>query len=332
MPFAAAPKLREIVPTPSRGAYMNLKLCKLVLLAVLSGLAPTLSSALSNSGKVPILLYHSHDISGCTYATNAIIALQQDLQTLHNAGFTVVPAYWIAEWVTGARDGSTLPAKVVGITIDDGDDLNWTDQNRPDCGYTPSVATVLNNFKLANSLPWYSPHASLFVIASQVARGNIGGLSDSWWASAQTSGIMEVYNHGTDHDHSSITSQQWDPFMSVYVPVAGYGDTQWWGQDNYNRIDSYQEADYSIRKAAAYISGKIGLWPDLFAYPYGHASSYLVNTYFPTYASQHGTYAAFCLTDQYATRSSNRYCIPRFTYLSGWSSSAGFSSILSGAP
>lgn len=293
------------------------------------------ASALSNSANVPILLYHPGNSTLCNYADNALKALAADLTTMYANGYTVVPVYWIAQWVVGDLDGSQLPDKVVGITFDDGANEDWFDTDWG-CG-SMSGRSVLNDFKSAHpDLPWYSPHATLFVIASQIARADLGGLRSDWWSSAQTSGIMEIYNHSLDHDHSAITSQQWDPFVQSYIAVGGYGDGNWAGTNSFERIDSYVEADAEVRKAAAYIQGEIGVWPDLFAYPEGHHSDYILNTYFPTYTSEHQTYAAFCLGDTYASRSSPRYCIPRFTFNSAWgrahNDSDTIMSILNGAP
>ena len=285
--------------------------------------------ALSNSGRIPVLLYHTWLQSGCDYSSNAIIAMQTDLETLHSRGWTVIPAYWAAQWVIGDRDGSTVPEKVVAITFDDGPDQDWYDSTA--CGYLPSGYTVLANFKAAHpSLPSYSPHASTFVISSPVARGMIGGQKSDWWWSAQnaSNNLMEVYNHSVDHDHSNITSQQWDPFMFTYMAVGGYEDGNWAGTNNFMRINTYQESDIEVRKSGDYISGIIGVYPDLFAYPFGHASAYLKGTYFPNYASEHKTYAAFCLTDNAALRGGDRFCIPRFTYGDGtanvWTTSNQF--------
>ncbi len=86
----------------------------------------------------------------------------------------VVPLYWITEWALGLRDGSTLPDKVVGITTDDGNDLDWIDVYAPGyaCGPTrTSFRSVIQSFHAAHpSYPWYSPHVTTFVIASPVAR------------------------------------------------------------------------------------------------------------------------------------------------------------------
>ncbi len=266
------------------------------------------------------------------------MALRQDLETLHQRGYVVVPVYWIAEWVAGLRDGSTLPNKVVGITFDDGANLDWIDGNGPYDICKWSFRSVLQEFKSRHpELPWYSPHAASFVLASPEARRLIGGgtMTDSWWGAANSSGIMEVYNHGMDHDHDSIRSATRDDTVSapltVWLPVGAYGDNQWLGRANFYRIDSYWESNYEVSKAAAYIKTKIGVWPDLFAYPYGHASPYLRDTYFPAYWNEHQTLAAFCLGNTYLTKSSHRFCLPRFSYGSAWTTPTGLANLLDGA-
>lgn len=338
---------------------------KILLLATFLVLIPVLSFGLSNNGKVPVLTYHSHDVySPCDYANNAILALEQDLETIRSQGFTVVPLYWIAEWAVGIRDGSTLPDKVVGISFDDGLDLDWIDFPSSECGYLKSFRRILQEFKAKYpDLPWYSPHASSFVIGSPIARSIIfpGFMNDHWWAEANASGIMEIYNHSADHDHQTIIGPIWEPALGVYLVCGGYGgdadacysqgvwrgcgDNPPFGLPNFLRIDRYNEALCAVTKSAQYIHSKIyPAWPDLFAYPYGGASSYLRNTYFPIYQSQHQTLAAFggevSTTNRslnYVTRSQNRWFLPRFIHrrtdgITGWSSTQQLIQILQGAP
>jgi hypothetical protein len=317
---------------------------------------PIESFALSNSAKVPVLLYHSVEVqSPCDYANNASTALAADLEALNLAGFTVVPTYWIAEWARGARDGSTLPAKVVGLTFDDGVNTDWIDNAIPNhpCAPLVSFKTVMQNFKAAHpSLPWYSPHAGIFVIGSTMARLRIDDdsfpppygttgvnnfMHDTWWAAANSSGLAEIYNHSADHDANSIQIQHWDSDLGMYIAVGGYGDGNWAGTNWFYRIDTQLEATYEVVNSAAYISSKTGAWPDLFAYPFGHASTYMKGTFFPNNVASNGTYAAFCIeqattTLTYVTRSSDPYCLGRFTRGVSWTTPSGFAAILSGAP
>ncbi|MEW6735414.1 MAG: polysaccharide deacetylase family protein [Acidobacteriota bacterium] len=321
-----------------------LSLHRLSLLCLLGILFfPTTNLALPNSAKVPVLIYHSWNVgSDCSYVNNAPAALESDLETIRQQGFVVVPLYWIAEWAVGIRDGSTLPDKVVGLTFDDGVSGDWYDNASSPCGYVKSFRTILQEFKARYpDLPWYSPHAAVFVVGSPSARQFVGGntMTDEWWAAANSSGIMEIYNHSTDHDHESIHGQYgpsfpaaFDSSLGIYIPVAGYGMDayNWVGRNNFFRIDSYLEANYEIARSAQYISSKIGVWPDLFAYPFGHEVPYLINDYFPNYPGEHQTLAAFCCGDSFVTRNSSRYCLPRFSHGSpgGWTTPAGLVSIL----
>src|SRR5206468_2879829 len=155
---------------------------------------------------------------------NAIAALKADLDMLEAAGWKVIPAYWAAQWVIGDRDGSTLPDKVVAITLDDGANQTFIDNYNTPCriegfpaGSLPSAYAVLSAFKQAHpNLPFGSPHASALVIASPVARSFFWepqGWDDSWWWAAQnqSNNLMEVYNHSIDHDHQDINQQAYDP-------------------------------------------------------------------------------------------------------------------------
>jgi hypothetical protein len=324
---------------------------------ILTAVFSTAVFGLSNSGKVPVLLYHSWDTrSPCDYANNPAVALAQDLETMRLAGYTVVPAYWIAEWVRGVRDGSTLPAKVVGLTFDDGANADWIDNAIPNhpCAPLKSFKTVLQEFKNAHpDLPWYSPHAAIFVIGSTMARLRIDDHSpdlepygtygvnnfmhDTWWGEANTSGIALIYNHSTDHDHPSIWQQYWDSNLGVYIAVGGYGDGNWVGQNNFARIDTAQEAAYEVVNSAQYIQSKIaGEWPDLFAYPNGAASDYMRSVYFPNGGSAVNTFAAFCTergttAATYVSRASDPFCMGRFTFRWSWTSQAGLIGILNGS-
>src|SRR5678816_4297047 len=121
-------------------------------------LLPATSFALSNTARVPVLLYHAGeakqnpDTGECDYGHYAAKALADDLELLHNQQITVIPLYWLAEWALGLRDGSTLPAKVVAITSDDGANDNWFDvdlTNTPyPCGPTrKGFKSVIQEFK-----------------------------------------------------------------------------------------------------------------------------------------------------------------------------------------
>ena len=303
---------------------------------------PDRAAALSNDGKIPVLLYHSW-----TAADHP--ALERDLATIDQQGFWVIPAFWAVQWMLGQRDGATLPAKAVVLTCDDGARADWYDE-----GAQKSFRRIVEEFK-ASRPGQSSAHISSFVIGSPTARAWIdpnGGLTDDWWSAANESGVMEVYNHGADHDHPDINDGNgdgkpdgipafnpyfWDQNLGIYVAIgAGPGGGS--GTANFARIDDYREADAEIRRSAAYIASRIApAWPDLFAYPYGQFSSYLAQTYFPQRQSEHRTVAAFrtgtgSFAGNYLKRTTNRWKIPRFTHgaaaPNGWSDSAGLIAIL----
>jgi Polysaccharide deacetylase len=285
--------------------------------------------AVSNDGRIPILTYHTWMHSGCEYANNAIKALESDLETLHARGWTVVPLSWVAEWVVGDRDRSTLPDKAVAITFDDGPNHDVLDSDV--CGYLPGGLSVLQEFKKTHpDLPTYSPQVTMFVIASPLARLHIGNLRDDWWWYCQnaSNGICVVGNHSADHDTPSIWVQAWDPDLLTDLRIGSIIDGSWNRRTgDFTRINSESTAHAEVYSAALFISGKTGMWPELFAYPFGQASDYLRLEYFPKNI-EHQTYAAFCKSGKAATRNSDRYCIPRFVYGEDWKTHEDFLLIL----
>ncbi len=167
-------------------------------------------------------------------------------------------------------------------------------------------------------------------------------MNDNWWYAAQHSGLMEIYNHSLDHDHNSISGPVSDsdahfvstaPFAAgVFVAAGGYSSGIWNGQGNFQSINNFNAANAEIVLSGQYIASKIGVHPDLFAYPYGRHPEYLVNTFFPTYPNLHQIYAAFGTDAVYVTRSSNRYLMGRFVRSRDWHDAAGLKEILSPPP
>lgn len=318
----------------------------LVMAAMLGTCRP--AEALPNDARVPILLYHTRTISEpCEYGSDDLVALERDLETLHAEGFTVMPAYWLVQWALGWRDGSTLPDKVVGITIDDGYDADFIDRTPApiDCPPRKSARSILEAFrkKYEDELPDLSPHASLFVIASREVRQLLDPedlhFGDNWWAAAHSDPLMEVYSHGSDHDHTVITEKLWEPLMEVWLPAAGHSDGELLGRLRPDRIGNLESSRIHISAAAEYISDRIGTWPDLFAHPMGRVSDYTRRVYFPLYFHEHGTVAAFCTEIQargprpenYLQRGQDRWCLPRLTHGYSWRTPEEFLAILRGA-
>lgn len=304
------------------------------------------SAGLQPDARVPILLYHSWNADDpCTYGHNDLLALEQDLEVLHQEGYTVVPVYWLVQWALGWRDGSTLPDKVVGLTFDDGHDSDFLERtpNEHPCAPLKSAYTILKEFRerYADELPYYSPHAALFVIASREVRTLLDDnhMNDNWWAAAHHSGILEVYNHGADHDHTVLTEQIWEPLLDAHLPAAGNADGDWSGKLRPDRINNLESNRVHISYAAEYIASRIGVWPDLFAHPMGRVSDYARTVYFPHYFHEHGTVAAFCTEvagrgphpRNYLTRGADRWCLPRLTHSYSWRTPEEFLTILRGS-
>jgi hypothetical protein len=274
--------------------------------------------------KIPVLVYHSHFVLGPDYASNSNIALPLDLEVIHNAGFYVVPVKDIVDWSLGNKKRSDLPERAVGLTFDDGFDLDWNDITSSPYGELRSFRSILEEFVDRHKEQDYT-HATSFVIASPKAREIIsaGWLSETWWYEAQKSGLFDIMNHSTDHLHSSIREQTWDPELRIYLTTGGYGKSgEWAGHDDFSRIDNPHSARNGIALAASYIKRVTGEWPSLFAYPYGSYSEYLPDTYFPSHKNECGIDAAFkgqgYGSREYVTKGLNPWELPRFTHGYNW--------------
>lgn len=318
-----------------------------VIIALLALITFTPAHAsLHPDARVPILLYHSRHVDvPCDYGSNDLLALERDLETLHAEGYTVVPVERLVDWQAGRRRGDTLPDKPVGITLDDGFDADYIDRtaNAPECGPHKSAHTILREFKdkYADELPDYSPHATVFVIASREVRMLLedNHFQHNWWAAAHHSPLMSVQNHGSDHDHTVITEPLWDEGLSAWLPASASADNVWEGKLNPRRNSNLESNRIHITDAAQYIADRTGEWPIFFAHPMGLGSDYARRVYFPGYYHEHGTTAAFCTEiagrgpqpGNYMTRKSERWCLPRLTHGFSWRNEEEFLAILEGA-
>jgi peptidoglycan/xylan/chitin deacetylase (PgdA/CDA1 family) len=159
--------------------------------------------------KVPVLTYHSAQVSGDDYATNDHVALHDDLRTLHAEGFRIVPLSWVVDWVVGERPSADL-SRAVALSFDDGCSLDFVDLVHPAWGLQRSFFGILQDF-LDEFGPAAQPHlqATSFVIASPDTRRDLGErclvnpqwIADSWWKAASDSGLIAIENHSWDHNH-----------------------------------------------------------------------------------------------------------------------------------
>lgn len=117
-------------------------------------------------GSAVVLTYHSGNIKGNDYATNSLVALAQDLATIHRLNLPIVPLHTVAQAVV-SRDFSSLPDRVVAISLDDGLDFDFRPLVHPTHGLQRSVHQILSAFSAQNNTP---VHATSFVIASREAR------------------------------------------------------------------------------------------------------------------------------------------------------------------
>lgn len=274
--------------------------------------------------RVPVLTWHGYNVFGNTYQTNDLVAFAEDLRTIHEAGFAVIPLTEVARWVRGERaDFAQYDHPVVALSCDDGTDYDWKDLTHPEHGPQTSFASSMRAFHEKH--PGAQPALTMtsFVIASPSARQQIdagamraqGALNDDWWHAANASGLISIESHGWDHNHPTVNP--------VVQRTQRTGD--------FFAIDTLAECDMHVRAASQFIESKSGRKPPLFAYPWTEASAYMRGEYMPGCAELNGVIAAFGGESGYITKDSNRWCLPRFVFGPDWKSKEGLQDVLRGA-
>lgn len=269
--------------------------------------------------KVPVLVYHSMRIHGREYQDNDLCALATDLELIQSEGMTVIPLHRL---VGALRGGGNSPAekRYVALTCDDGGDFDFHDLPHPIAGGQRSVLNILRDFKDSHAAA--SAHITSFVIVSPEARVELdktcmigrGWWNDDWWQPAISTGLMDIGNHSWDHNHDALPA-------AFHVNGVQRG--------TFSTICTRQLADSQIRVAADYLKDRAPNPGDrLFAYPYGEANRYLVDEYFPAYASEIGIDAAFGDTPDYVCEESQIWDLPRFICARDWKSPAQLLAIL----
>lgn len=269
--------------------------------------------------KIPVLAYHSANISGNDYHTNDHIALFHDLETLNQLGYQIIPAKWLVDWLAGHRFLDQTGRYVV-LTFDDGVSLDFHDWEHPEYGMQQSLFNILKRFASQYSELQPHVHASSFVIASKQARQNIQEnaleghplLGDDWWAAAEKTQLLSIENHSWDHNHSDCEKT---PQKSG---ITGCFDV----------IDSYEECDQEIRQASEYIGHATEKNSFLFAYPWGQYSEYTASEYFPNFQNQHCVKAAFTTEPELTHSQTNKWLIPRYVCGEHWQSTKEFIDII----
>jgi hypothetical protein len=268
-----------------------------------------------------VLAYHAQNCGGYDYASNDHIAFAQDLDAIRAAGLPLVSLDEIASRLAEGK-ADQLPDRCVGLSCDDGTSLDWQDYLHPEFGSQKSLANILRDHLKEYGNPGEAL-LTAFVIASGKARAVIdrecyGGAplsDDSWWAPAAREGLVSIQNHSWDHLHEVI------PASMLECGVAG---------DFYSIVD-YRGADLQIRRARESIDNTLleaGKQVTLFAYPYGHASSYLRDEYLPQCSHEHGMTGAYTTEQGFIEADTPVFALPRMVCGDAWNSAEQFSGLL----
>jgi hypothetical protein len=260
----------------------------------------------SSGVAVPVLTWHAMNVAGADYAANEHEAFRQDLETLQRVGRRVVPLATIARALVEGRLDQLRGC--VGLSFDDGSDFDWHDLPHPAWGAQRGMGRILADFRARHGREAQpSLHATSFAIVSAEARRELDRTcmigcrwwNDDWWPAAEASGLLGIESHGWDHNHESLE-------RSVATAPRGAFD-----------IATKADADAEIAQASRELRRLRGRAGDvLFAYPYGPASPYLADEYFPDARNDHGVFAAFTTGAEPVTAHTSRWRIPRYVF--GW--------------
>lgn len=259
--------------------------------------------------RVPVLTYHSNNISGNDYASNDHVALAEDLRLIHRKGLRIVPLARVVEVLLGEIPESEV-ADAVAVSFDDGSWFDWHDLEHPSCGPQRGFAGILRDFVAETAAP---AHATSFLIVSPEARSTLdrtclagrGWWGDDWWGAAQREGLFAIESHSWDHNHHTL-------------PVTAQRDQR---KGTFHAIDSYADADAEIRQSVDWLDAFLAPHrASLFAYPYGESNDYLVREYLPRFTHEHRLRAAFDTEPGPVHAASERWRLPRYVCGQHWAS------------
>ncbi|GAA0710130.1 polysaccharide deacetylase family protein [Dokdonella soli] len=270
--------------------------------------------------RVPVLAYHSNNISGNDYACNDHIALAEDLRLIHRNGLRIVPLARVVDVLLGDVPDSTVE-NAVALSFDDGSWFDWHDMAHPACGPQRGFAGILRDFSTETGT---DVHATSFVIVSPDARAILdqtcligrGWWSDDWWIDAQREGLIAIESHSWDHNHHTLPS-------TVQREQR---------KGTFRTIDSHADADAEIRQASDWLDTALAPHrTSLFAYPYGESNAYLVEDYLPHHATEHRLRAAFDTAPRPVESTNDRWLLPRHVCGQHWKDPAELERLLAGA-
>ena len=267
--------------------------------------------------RVPVLTYHSNNVSGNDYASNDHVALAEDLRLIRRKRLRIVPLSRVVGVLLGEVPDSEV-SDAVALSFDDGSWFDWHDLDHPSCGPQRGFAGILRDFAAETGAP---VHAASFVIVSPEARATLdqtclagrGWWGDDWWGPAQREGLLAIESHSWDHNHHTL-------------PSTAQREQR---KGTFRTIDSHADADAEIRQAADWLDAF--LMPhraSLFAYPYGESNDYLVREYLPRFMHEHRLRAAFDTEPGPVHGASGRWRLPRYVCGQHWKSSADLLRVL----
>lgn len=270
--------------------------------------------------RVPVLTYHSNNVAGNDYADNDHVALAADLRWLHRHRLRIVPLATVVDVLLGDASPRAVDG-AVALSFDDGSWFDWHDIEHPTCGWQRGFAGILSDFVAATA---EAAHATSFAIVSPEARVTLdrtclagrGWWGDEWWPDATGSGLLSIQSHSWDHNHETL------PTTAQHAQRKG----------TFRSIESWADADAQIRQAADWLDRRLAPQrTDLFAYPYGETSDYLLDEYFPRHTREHRVRAAFGTSPEPVTRDSPRWNLPRYVCGHHWRDESGLARLLADA-
>ncbi len=259
--------------------------------------------------RVPVLAYHSNNISGNDYPRNDHVALAEDLRLIQRSGLRIVPLARVVDVLLGEAPDSDA-ANAVAISFDDGSWFDWHDIEHPAWGPQRGFAGILRDFATKTGAP---AHATSFAIVSPEARAILdqtclvgrGWWGHEWWRDAQREGLIAIESHSWDHNHATLAH-------TVQRTQA---------KGTFRSIDTYADADAEIRQASDWLDAHLAPHrASLFAFPYGETNAYLMEDYLPRRAHEHRLRAAFGTTGGFVEADSPRWQLPRFVCGLHWDS------------
>jgi hypothetical protein len=270
---------------------------------------------------IPVLCYHSSNVRGASYETNDHLALEADLKTLGQRGYQIIPLPLLVAILRGEHAAAKLSGrKLVGLSCDDGVNLDWHDADQEDGSKVAAFNTILDKSRQWLSQWGEGPRAVAFVIASPEARiimeqTCVGHpvLQEDWWAECAASGVLGIANHSWDHVHDNL-------------PVVCQQDNK---KGSFLHIATQTDAERQIVLAQQYIDSKTAEKAlRLFAYPYGDVSPWLRDEYFPSRTATHGMLAAFATGGAAVRPGANIWALPRFVCGEHWHNPGEFAALL----